>query len=189
MSGLQAKVENAVSDALIRHHRVTSFGLGPRYLQVLQQSGIVIKKTHRLENLRSILSTGSPMSAELYTFVKDTIKHVFIQNTSGGTDICGGLVGGCHALPVYTGAIQVPVLGIALECWDENGKRLPDGEQGDLVVTQRFPNQPLGLLGDDAKRSRLVSTYYDHFKNAVVWYQGDHSEQSHNFQAYYSYCC
>ena len=162
-----------LNDSLVSS--VTSFGLGPRYLQVLQQSKVIVNKTHQLVNLRTILSTGSPMSSELYSFVKETIKHVFIQNVSGGTDICGGLVGGCQVLPVFTGVIQVPLLGVALECWDEDGKQVAKGEQGDLVVTQRLPNMPLGLLGDDEKRSRLVATYYNHYKNEVVWYQGDHS--------------
>lgn len=86
-----------------------------------------------------------------------------------------GMIGGCKILPIYPGMIQCPMLGVALECFDENGNRLKDGEEGDFVLTKPLPNMPLGLIGDDSKKSKLRETYFNHFPNKTVWYQADYS--------------
>ncbi len=85
-------------------------------------------------------------------------------------------------LPIYSGLIQCPWLGISLESWDENGNRLPDGQEGDLVVTKPFPNMPIGFVGDDARDTRLRDTYFNHYKE-IVWYQGDFGEQADHVAA------
>lgn len=62
---------------------VTCFSLSPRYLQILVQNGLKPKETHSLASLKVICTTGSPMKADLYTYVRDNIHPVFISNSSG----------------------------------------------------------------------------------------------------------
>lgn len=62
---------------------ISSLAISPRYLQILSQDGVKPKDTHRIESLRSIFSAGSPLKAELYHYVRDNIKDVFIHNGSG----------------------------------------------------------------------------------------------------------
>jgi len=152
---------------------VSLFSLGPRYLQIIYTEGYIPKETHSLKSLKTIASAGSPLKPELYRFIKDSIKHVYINNTSGGTDVCGGFVGACPVLPAYAGLIQCPLLGIALESWNDDGRPVALGEEGDMVITKPFPNMPIGLLGDDAEDSRLRDTYFNHYPGRTVWYQGD----------------
>lgn len=77
-------------------------------------------------------------------------------------------------LPMYKGVIQCAMLGVALECFDDNGNPLTNGEEGDLVVTQPLPNMPLGFLGDDENKTRFRDAYFNRYKK-VVWYQADFS--------------
>ena len=78
-------------------------------------------------------------------------------------------------LPIHAGVIQAPVLGVALEAWDDDGKRSSDGE-GDLVVTKPYPMMPLGFLGDDSAQTRFKDAYFNHYPHTTVWYHADHSE-------------
>lgn len=75
---------------LIDEHDVSTFSTSPRFLQVLLQGGFRPKETHRLRELDAITTAGSPLKPELYDYIKDHIKHVFINNGSGGTDVCAG---------------------------------------------------------------------------------------------------
>src|SRR5262249_18645439 len=42
------------------------FGISPPYLATLRASGASPRKSHRLDTVRTILSTGSPLSPELF---------------------------------------------------------------------------------------------------------------------------
>lgn len=160
---------------LVEAYGVTSYSLSPRYLQILLLEGYKPKETHDLSRLNTIFSAGSPLKAELYAFIRDNIKDVFINNGTGGTDVCAAFIGANPWLPIYAGIIQCPLLGIALECFGDDGKPVKPGDEGDMVITKPFPNMPLGFIGDDNKKSRLRASYFDHYPNRCVWYQSDWS--------------
>ena len=161
---------------LVEEHNVTAFSLSPRFLQILLMEGYKPKATHNLSHLKTIFSAGSPLKAELYAFIRDNIKDVFINNGTGGTDVCAAFIGSNPWLPIYAGIIQCPMLGIALDCFDDNGKPIRNGDEGDMVITKPFPNMPLRFLGDDEKKSKLRESYFNHYPNQTVWYQSDWSQ-------------
>ncbi|KAK9896753.1 acetoacetyl-CoA synthase [Cystobasidium minutum MCA 4210] len=158
----------------IERYKVTSFSLSPRYLQVLLQGNLRPNRSHKTSSLRSICSAGSPLKPDLYEYIKSAIGHVYIQNVSGGTDVCAGLVGGCPVLPIYAGKIQCAWLGVALVAYGEDGSPVPQGGEGDLVIEKPMPFMPLGFLGDDANDSRLKDAYFNHYSHTSVWYHADH---------------
>ena len=80
--------------------------------------------------------------------------HVQTASTSGGTDVASGFAGSSPITPVWAGEISAPMLGVALESWDEHG-RPRTGQVGELVVTRPMPSMPLGFWDDpDGKRYR-----------------------------------
>jgi len=97
-----------------------------------------------------------------------------LRSVPGGTDVCAGLVGAVPDLPMYAGVMQAPMLGAAIEAWDDDGERVPVGE-GDLVITKPYAMMPLGFLGDDEKQTRFNEAYFNHYSNKTVWYHADHS--------------
>lgn len=73
-----------------------------------------------------------------------------------------------------------PALGIAVSVYDgtntsSSGKAVPDGVQGELVVTKPFPNVPVLFWNDvapaNSPKSKLYSSYFARFNH--VWTQGD----------------
>ncbi|WP_116369105.1 acetoacetate--CoA ligase [Parahaliea mediterranea] len=152
---------------------ISIFGTSAKYIAALEKAGKVPRQSHRLERLKSILSTGSPLAHESFDYVyRDFKADVCLSSISGGTDILSCFVAGTPTLPVYKGEIQAPGLGMAVEIWDEAGNSVI-GEKGELVCTRPFPCCPLGFWNDDSGE-RFHSAYFDRFDN--VWAHGDYGE-------------
>ena len=160
---------------LIDAERINVFGVSARYLAALEKAGVQPARSHRLDSLRSILSTGSPLSPESFDYVYRDIKHdLRLSSISGGTDIVSCFALGNPLLPVWRGELQGPGLGMAVEVWNEAGQRVT-GEKGELVCTRHFPSMPLGFW-NDPDGSRYRAAYFERFPG--VWAQGDYAEQT-----------
>jgi acetoacetyl-CoA synthetase len=152
---------------------VTLLGVSAKYLDAARASGLRPRRTHRLDALRTVCSTGSALSPEGFAFVYEAIgADLHLASISGGTDLCGCFVGGDPTRPVWTGEIQAPGLGMAVDVFDELGRPLPSGT-GELVCTRPFPSMPLGLWGD-ADGTRYRAAYYERFPD--IWTHGDFAE-------------
>jgi acetoacetyl-CoA synthetase len=149
---------------------ITLFGTSAKYIDTLRKLE-ARPVAHNLHTLRTITSTGSPLSAENFDYVYEHVKSdVHLASISGGTDICGCFVLGDPTRPVYRGEIQGPALGMAVDVYDENGASAPVGVTGELVCTRPFPSMPLGFWADD-DGSRYENAYFSDFPG--VWRHGD----------------
>ncbi|KZO89781.1 acetoacetyl-CoA synthetase [Calocera viscosa TUFC12733] len=158
---------------LIDEHSATYLGISPRYLQVLLSSNYCPREKHSLKTLDTLGTAGAPVKPELYVFMDNEIKKdVFINNSSGGTDICSIFVGASISLPTYCGEIQMPAFGCRIEAWDDSGNRVPDGQEGNMVCVQPIPNEPLCFWNDPGDK-RYRATYFEEYVENSIWYQGD----------------
>ena len=95
------------------------FGISAKYIDALRNENIQINKKFKLQNLKCILSTGSPLSSDGFEYVYNSIKKdVHLASISGGTDIVSCFVAGNPILPVYAGEIQCKCLGINVDIFD-----------------------------------------------------------------------
>ena len=153
---------------------ITFFGTSAKFIETLLKADITISERHALASLRAIASTGSPLSPEGFAYVYGEIADdVHLLSMSGGTDLCGCFVSGDPNGPVYSGQIQRPVLGMAVDVFDDVGRSAAPGVQGELVCTRAFPSMPLTFLGEGG-HERYLATYFGRFEN--VWHQGDFAE-------------
>ena len=153
--------------------RMTHFGTSAKFIDALGKSGLKPKQTHKLEQVRAVISTGSPLLPEGFDYVYESIKgDVCLSSISGGTDIVSCFVLGNPAGPVYRGEIQAKGLGMDVQVFDENGKPLV-GEKGELVCTRPFPSMPIGFW-NDPDGARYRAAYFEKYPN--VWRHGDWSE-------------
>ncbi len=152
---------------------VNVFGTSAKFIDALNKEGLKPIETHRLDDFRLILSTGSPLVDEGFDYVYRGIKQdVQLSSISGGTDIVSCFVLGNPTLPVWKGEIQSKGLGMGVEIWDEGGAPLEVGK-GELVCTEPFPAMPIGFWNDpDGDRYRAA--YFDRFPG--VWHHGDYAE-------------
>jgi acetoacetyl-CoA synthetase len=152
---------------------MTIFGTSAKYIDAVKKSGLVPRETHRLESLRAMLSTGSPLSAESFDFVYQSIKaDMQLASISGGTDICGCFVGGNPLSPVWRGEIQGPMLGMAVDVYDEEGRPLRAGK-GELVCVKPFPSMPV-MFWNDPDGAKYHHAYFARFPG--IWCHGDFAE-------------
>jgi acetoacetyl-CoA synthetase len=157
---------------------VTMLGLSAKFIDGLASNEIDVAGAHDLTRLRTVCSTGSPLSPRGFEYVYRSVKQdVHLASISGGTDLCGCLVGGVPTMPVYSGEIQAPALGMAIECVDEHGVPLSAADgPGELVCAGPFPSQPLGFWNDEPfgpDGPKYLSTYYERFPGK--WAQGDYA--------------
>ncbi|TGT87576.1 MULTISPECIES: acetoacetate--CoA ligase [unclassified Mesorhizobium] len=153
--------------------KMTFFGTSAKFIDSVRKAGLKPIRSHDLSTVRAISSTGSPLSPEDFRFVYDGIKKdVHLASVSGGTDIVSCFVLGVPIEPVWTGEIQGPGLGLAVDVWDDDGKPVRQAK-GELVCTKAFPSMPIGFWNDpDGKKYQAA--YFERFDN--VWCHGDFAE-------------
>lgn len=146
------------------------FGAGAAFFTMCEKNGVEPRKVAALGGLRTIGSTGSPLSPESYRWVYDkVVRDVWLTPMSGGTDFAGAFVAGVPTLPVVVGEMQVRCLGANVQAWDDSGRPLVD-EVGELVCTAPIPSMPLYLWNDPGGK-RLHESYFDVYPG--VWRHGD----------------
>lgn len=148
---------------------ITCFGTSAAYISACLKANVKPRAGRDLSKLRSVGSTGSPLSPDGFRWVYDSLGDVWLFSTSGGTDVCSAFVGGVPTLPVYDGELQARSLGAKVESFDEEGNALI-GQVGELVLTEPLPSMPLFLWGDiDGKRYH--ESYFSMYPG--VWRHGD----------------
>jgi acetoacetyl-CoA synthetase len=149
------------------------FGTSAKYIDALAKLGVKPSNTHRLDSVRTMASTGSPLVPESFDYVYSNIKRdLLLSSISGGTDIVSCFVLGSPLLPVYRGELQCRGLGLKVEVYNDEGKPVV-GEKGELVCSAPFPSMPVGFWNDpDGKKYH--DAYFGRFPG--VWCHGDYME-------------
>jgi acetoacetyl-CoA synthetase len=150
--------------------RPTVMGVAPAYLMACRKAGIEPGRECDLSSIRMLCTAGSPLPPEGYLYAYEQLgPEMLLNNGSGGTDVCTGLVSGSFAQSVYEGEIAGACLGVDAHAFDPYGNDLI-GELGEFVITKPMPSMPVAFWGDeDGERYR--SSYFDVYPG--VWRQGD----------------
>ncbi len=157
--------------------KATLFGVSAKYIDTLSNNGINAKNNYDLSSLRTICSTGSPLSRDGFKYIYDKVKKdVHLSSISGGTDIVSCFVLGNLFQPVYAGEIQNRGLGMDVDIFDESGLSVKN-IKGELVCKKPFPSMPVKFWNDDGDK-KYKSAYFEKYKN--VWHHGDFAEITDN---------
>jgi acetoacetyl-CoA synthetase len=154
---------------------MTHFGTSAKFIDSCKKIELRPARTHKLNHLRAMLSTGSPLVPESFDYVYEAIKRdICLSSISGGTDIVGCFALGNSILPVWRGEIQSRALGLNVEVFDERGRSVK-GEKGELVCTKPFPSMPVRFW-NDPDGARYRAAYFEKFPG--VWCHGDWCERT-----------
>jgi acetoacetyl-CoA synthetase len=155
---------------LAESEQITHFGVSPPYLHACKRAGLRPGAQFDLGALRSLGSTGAPLTADGFAWVYQEVKSdLLLASISGGSDLCTAFLGGCPLLPVRAGRIQCRHLGARIEAYDADGNSRV-GEVGELVLTAPMPSMPI-YFWNDADGERYRSSYFDMYPG--VWRHGD----------------
>ena len=153
--------------------KINVFGVSASYLAALEKKGVRPANQYRLTALRTILSTGSPLTGESFEYVYRHIKSdICLSSISGGTDIVSCFALGNPNLPVRKGQLQCRGLGMAVDVFDGDGEGVI-GKKGELVCTQPFPSMPIEFWRDQDGIA-YHHAYFERFPG--IWCHGDFAE-------------
>ncbi|MDC2983752.1 acetoacetate--CoA ligase [Candidatus Pelagibacter sp.] len=157
--------------------KVTLFGISAKYIDQLIKQNVKVKEKIKLKFLKTICSTGSPLSKDGFEFVYRNIKkNVHLASISGGTDIVSCFVNGNIYSSVNIGEIQNNGLGMDTAVFSEKGKSILN-KKGELVCRNPFPSMPLKFWNDPGK-VKYKKAYFSKFEN--IWHHGDYAERKNN---------
>jgi acetoacetyl-CoA synthetase len=155
---------------LVADTGATVFGASPTYVRLMEQAGVRPRDRFDLSRLEAVVLTGSPSTPETFAWFYQAVKQdLRVYSSSGGTELCTGIVGGVPTLPIRAGEIQARLLGMDAHVWSDDGRELID-ETGELVITTPTPSMPLRFWNDPSGQ-RYRESYFEMFPG--VWRHGD----------------
>jgi acetoacetyl-CoA synthetase len=153
--------------------KITLLGVSAKYIDALRKFKPTLKYRYKLNKLKTICSTGSPLSNEGFKYVYQNIKKdVHLSSISGGTDIVSCFVLGNIYQPVHMGEIQNKGLALNVDIFNDKGKPIKNSK-GELVCKNPFPTMPLKFW-NDKNDNKFKDAYFNRFPN--IWHHGDFAE-------------
>ena len=151
---------------------ISVFGTSAKWISAIEKAGIKPRESHKLLNLKTILSTGSPLAPESFDYVyRDVKERVLLASISGGTDIVSCFALGNPLLPVYRGELQCRGLGMKVEILDDAGQPVRE-QKGELACSAPFPSMPV-FFWNDPDGAKYRAAYFSRVPG--VWCHGDHA--------------
>ncbi len=159
---------------IANRERITLMGISAKYIDALRKINFSAKKKYKLNYLKTICSTGSPLSVDCFNYIYHKIKsNVHLASISGGTDIVSCFVLGNIYSPVISGEIQNNGLGMDVHVYNHKGRSLKN-KKGELVCKNPFPSMPKKFW-NDKKNKKYKRAYFNKYKG--VWHHGDYAER------------
>ncbi len=169
----------------VAENNVEAFGAGAGFFASCDKFNVEPGRDCDLSTLRTIISSGAPLTPESYEWIYRQVPDVWVTSASGGTDIAGAFITGAPTLPVYSGEMQCRGLGAAVYAFDDDGRPV-EGRVGELVCTRALPSMPLYFWGDKDDE-RYLDSYFGMYTDAKsgqsVWRHGDWLELNSRSQA------
>ena len=157
--------------------KATLFGISAKYIDTLNNNRVIPKNNYDLSKLRTICSTGSPLSKDGFRYIYNNIKeNVHLASISGGTDIVSCFVLGNLFQPVNVGEIQNKGLGMDVDIFNEKGFSIKN-TKGELVCKKPFPSMPIKFWNDEGDK-KYKAAYFEKYKN--IWHHGDFAKITNN---------
>ncbi len=158
---------------IAEREKITLLGVSAKYLDALRKLKPKLKYKYKLKKLKTICSTGSPLSEDGFKYVYRNIKrNVHLSSISGGTDIVSCFVLGNLYQPVNMGEIQNKGLALSVDIFNDKGKSIKNCK-GELVCKKPFPSMPLKFW-NDKNNKKFKNAYFNRFYN--IWHHGDYAE-------------
>ena len=160
---------------IVAAHRPTVLYTAPTAIRAFMRAGAEWPARHDLTSLRLLGSVGEPINPAAWTWYREhvggnrcPVVDTWWQ-TETGMILISPLPG---ATPLRPGSATLPLPGIDAAVVDAQGREVPDGQGGLLVLRRPWPAMLRTLWGDD---ERHRATYWDRFSKpgAPVYLTGD----------------
>lgn len=152
---------------LIERYGVTTLGISPTGARGLRQANETPRESFDLGTIRVLGSTGEPWDRETWTWFQGELGGGYapVINVSGGTELCGSILGPTPLTPLKPGTLGGPAIGVPANVYDEQGE---ESDEGYLVIEGPVPGMTNSLT---AGEERYLAEYWADFEG--VWNHND----------------
>jgi acetyl-CoA synthetase len=156
---------------LVQKYGVTILYTAPTAIRTFMKWGDETPAQFDLSSLRVLGSVGEPINPEAWVWYRHVIggdRTPVVDTwwqTETGAIMISPLPGVTEAKP---GSAQTPLPGIVADVVDDEGKVVPNGGGGYLVLTEPWPSMLRGIWGDP---QRYKDTYWSRFPDR--YFAGD----------------
>lgn len=146
--------------SVIEKYRVTVWYSAPTAIRMLMKSGDKLAKRYDLRSLRHLCSVGEPLNPEAVIWSNKVFGLPF-HDTWWQTETGCILIANYPVQDIKPGSMGRPFPGIEAAILDENGNKLPPGQEGHLAIRPGWPSMFKTYWGNE-------ELYKSRFKNG--WY-------------------
>lgn len=160
---------------MVDRHGVTILYTAPTAIRAFMRWGDNYVLRHRLDSLRLLGSVGEPINPEAWMWYHTMIgkKRCPIVDTWWQTETGAIMITPLPGVtPLKPGSGTQPFFGVVPKVVDDQGKEVPRGSGGKLIITKPWPSMLRTLWGDD---ERYKKQYWSEF--AGVYFTGDGARQ------------
>ncbi len=139
---------------LVERHGVNVMFTAPTAVRMWMSHGAEAPARYDLSRLRLIACAGEPLNPEAHLWAQ---KHLVGQSNGmvvdnwWQTEIAAPVLGTLPTFDARPGKVGKPMPGAELEVVDPDGKPVPDGTGGLLVIKKPLPYMLRTIWGDDAR--------------------------------------
>jgi len=160
---------------IIEKYGVTIFYTSPTAIRMFMGHGEEWPKKHDLSSLELLGSVGEAINPEAWLWYYQHIgnERCPIVDTWWQTETGGIMISpapGIECVPLKPGSATFPLPGVDADIFDEDGKSVPTGERGLLVIKRPWPGMLIGVHGDP---ERYKKSYWSRFPG--IYFTGDYA--------------
>jgi acetyl-CoA synthetase len=160
---------------IVDDHKVTVFYTAPTAIRAFIKWGSEFVDKHKLDSLRLLGTVGEPINPEAWMWYREKVGHNRCPivdtwwQTETGAILIAPIPG---AVPTKPGSATRPFFGIQPEVVTRDGKPVPAGSGGLLVIRKPWPSMARTVYGDP---ERYQKTYWSDVPGC--YFTGDGARQ------------
>ena len=148
---------------IAERYRVSILYMAPTAIRTFMKWGDSLPAAHDLSSIRILGSVGEPINPEAWEWYRDHIGggRAPVMDTWWQTETGSIMISPLPGLSTLKpGSASRPLPGISARVVGEDGREVPTGRGGYLVIDRPWPSMLRTILGDD---QRYVDTYWSRF--------------------------
>jgi len=143
---------------IVERYGVSKIFTAPTALRMFMRFGEQYPQKYDLSSLRVIACAGEPLNPEAWRWAQTHLagdgKWGYVIDNWWQTELAGPAIGTPPTYPMRPGKCGVSVPGSEADVVDEQGKPVPPGVGGRLVLKRPFPNMLRTVWGNAARYER-----------------------------------
>jgi acetyl-CoA synthetase len=155
---------------IIEKYKVNILYTAPTLIRAMMKYGSKWPAAHKMPSLRLLGSVGEPINPEAWKWYYKYIgkNRLPIMDTWWQTETGMNMITPLPVQPLKAGSATKPFPGIDADVVDKNGKKVPVGKGGYLVIRNQWPSMIRTIFNNP---ERYLKTYWKEIKG--VYFTGD----------------